>query len=66
MLGPKLCSGRKSSRVFNVDMSAGRLFEDFKNADGFGSVHSLGVTGFGGLPLFSLVNLARNSPTSHF
>ena len=64
MLGPKLCSGRKSSRALNVEMSAGRFLEDFKKADGFGDVHFVRGAGLGS-PLFSLINLAFISFTSH-
>ena len=63
-LGSRLWSGRKSSRVLSVEMSVVRFFEDFKNADGFGGVHLMPVTGFGS-PLSSLINLVWISFTSH-
>ena len=65
MLGSKFCSGKKSSCVPMIEVSVVRFFEDSTNAVGFGGVQSFGVTGIGGSPLFSLVNLARNSLMSH-
>ena len=65
MLGSKFCSGKKSSCVPMMEVSVARFFEDSMNAVGFGGVHSLGVTGLGGLPPLQLVKQARNLPTSH-
>ena len=49
MLGSRLCSGRKSSRVLIVEVFVVRFFEDFKKADGFGGVYLRPVVGFGSL-----------------